>query len=194
MAGRVLRTYPGKGDALILDVGGSAELGLATVADLAGFPPGSVTDGENLADAADRIVAEQQDRVAIAAIKAQQIELFRRSDLHWIGWASTWILPAGSDLVMAVVPASADDWNVWRLPKGSTPVLESGHSMPLDWAQGVAEEVARARGGVLSAADAGWRSARPTDPQTRLIESLGYAAAGLDRGRRRRPDHRPLRL
>lgn len=182
MAGRVLRTYPGKADALILDVAGSAGLGLATVADLAGFPSGSVGDGENLTDAAARIVAEAEDRAAVAAIQAQQVELFRKSDLRWLGCGDTWILPAGRDLVMAVTPGPAGEWDVWRLPKGAAPVLESGRPMPLEWAQGVAEEVARARGGVLSAADAGWRSLPPSPPQARLLRSLRYDTAGLDRG------------
>lgn len=183
MAGRILRTHPGKEDALIIDVAGAAPMGLATVADLAGLPAGAVTDGETLTDAAGRILAEQKNRQAIAAIQAQQIELFRRSDLRWISSADTWLLPAGTNLTMALVPAGDPGlWNVYQLPRGAPPIVESARPMPLEWARGVGEEIARANGGVLSRADAAWRSRDATPQQARLLASLGYDVRGLDRG------------
>lgn len=176
MAGRVLRTHPGKADALILDVGGAASLGLATVADLAGLPGGSVGDGETLRAAAGRILAEQENQAAVAALRAQEIELFRRSDLRWLEAGSTWVLPAGSDVTMALVPAGESAWNVYRLPRHGVPVLDSGRPMPMEWARGVAEEIARANGGVLSAADARWRTRPATPQQAQFLDRIGHGA------------------
>lgn len=207
MAGRVLRPFIGtvgghpynKEDALILDVAGSAEeLGLATIADLAGLPPGSVKPGRSLLDSAENQEAEErrtaeeqaqseQRRAAVAAARTRQIELLRRSELRWIGVdEDSWVLPAGPDQVMILTArpgADADEWDVWRCPKGGTPRLESGRPLALDWARGVGEEIARAQGGVLSHANAAWRE-RPASPaQRNALRGMGQAAKpGLTRG------------
>jgi hypothetical protein len=175
MAGRVLRPFVGKDDALILDVAGTADLGLATIADLAGLPPGSVKKGQSLLDAAEEEQAAVQKRkIAVAAARTRQVELLRRSDLHWIETDGAWVLPAGPGQTMILVPAADDLWAVWRSSKNQPPVLESGKSLTLDWARGVGEEVARAQGGVLSRSDAQWRSKPPSEAQIGALERMGY--------------------
>ncbi len=186
MAGRILRPHPGKEDALILDLAGAADLGLATVADLAGLPPGAVRDGESLQDAADRQLREQQDRRVVAALYAQQVELFRKSRLRWLELENDlgWALAAGRETIL-LVPAGADQWNVYRTAYRMAPVRESERPVPLNWAMGVGEEIARQVAPVLAKAGASWRSRPRTDPQRRALWAIGIrgrAADNLTRG------------
>lgn len=197
MAGRVLRPFIGtlggkpyaKEDALILDCAGSAEqLGLATVADLAGLPPGSVKEGKSLLDAADEAAQVERLRNSVALAKTKQVELLRRSDLRWLDADGAWVLPVSGDQVMILVPlpgdGTQDEWHVWRSWKGGDPVMESGKPLTLDWARGVGEEIARARGSVLSNANADWRKRPVSDGQRAALVRLGYGdkLAGLTRG------------
>lgn len=189
MAGRVLRPFVGKDDALILDVAGSSDLGLATVADLAGLPPGSVKKGQSLLDAAEEQTATEQRKIAVAVQRTRQVELLRRSELRWLDVEGAWVLPAGADQVMILMPAegdgTADAWEVWRQSeKGRALYRESGKPLTLDWARGVGEEIARAQGGVLSRADAGWRNRPPSEAQVSALERMGYAGklGGINRG------------
>jgi hypothetical protein len=194
MAGRVLRPFIGtldgrpytKDGALILDLAGSAESGLATIADLAGMPPGSVKKGKSLLDAAEEQAAFEKQKMAVAAARTRQIELLRRSELRWLEVEGAWVLPAGPDQVMILVPADDGDgtWDVWRSAKGRALYQESGKPLALDWARGVGEEIARAQGGVLSRSDAAWRNRPPSESQVSALERMGYAGklAGITRG------------
>jgi len=188
MAGRILRPFVGKDDALLLDLTDSAQLGLATIATLAGLPPGSVKKGQSLLDAAEEQAGTEKRKIAVAAARTRHVDLLRRSDLHWLEAEGSWVLPAGADQTMVLIPVPGDglddSWNVWRCIKGRTPLMESGKPLTLDWARGVGEEVARAHGGVLSQAKAAWRDRPPTPAQTGALERMGYAdkLAGLTRG------------
>jgi superfamily II DNA or RNA helicase len=188
MAGRILRPFVGKDDALLLDLTDSAQLGLATIATLAGLPPGSVKKGQSLLDAAEEQSGTEKRKIAVAAARTRHVDLLRRSDLHWLEAEGSWVLPAGADQTMVLIPAPGDgledSWNVWRFGKDHAPLLESGKPLTLDWARGVGEEVARANGGVLSQAKAAWRDKPPSPAQAGALERMGYAdkLAGLTRG------------
>jgi superfamily II DNA or RNA helicase len=189
MAGRVLRPFVGKEDALILDMCGSADqLGLATIADLAGMAPGSVKNGKSLLDAADDAAAADMQRHAVGAAQTKQVELLRRSGLRWLDVSGAWVLPVGSDQTMILTrlpgDGTEDAWDVYRCQKGASPLLESGKPLSLDWARGVGEEVARAHGSTLSQADAPWRKRPVSDAQRGALERMGYAdrLSGLTRG------------
>jgi superfamily II DNA or RNA helicase len=188
MAGRILRPYLGsdlvKEDALILDVAGSTALGLATIADLAGMKPGSVKPGQSLLEADEDQAVMEKRRQVVAAARTRHVDLLRRSDLRWLEADGAWVLPAGSDQTMILIPASDEEWNVWRSAKGRGLVLESGKPLTLDWARGVGEEVARAQGGALSRSDAGWRDKPPSPAQLGALERMGYGdrLPGITRG------------
>jgi ATP-dependent helicase IRC3 len=184
MAGRVLRPFMGKDDALILDVAGASELGLATIADLAGLPPRTVRAGQSLMEASDEQETITKRRAVVAATRTRHVELLRRSDLRWLPAEDGWVLPAGPDQAMIIVPVDDELWNVWRSPKHGSPVLESGKPLTLDWARGVGEEVARAQGGILAKADAAWRKRPPSDPQLAQLRRIGYGdrLEGINRG------------
>lgn len=186
MAGRVLRPFMGKEDALILDLAGSAaDHGLATIADLAGMKPGAVKKSQSILEAAEEQAQAEQQRVVVAARRTEQINLLRRSGLRWLEVEGGWVLPAGGDQVMILVPAAGgEEWDVWRSARGAALYKESGKPLALDWARGVGEEVARAQGGKLSQADAAWRNRGASEAQRSTLARLGYAdrLSGITRG------------
>ena len=187
MVGRILRPFPGKEDALLLDITGASEHGLATIATLAELTPGSVRKNQSLLDAAEEQAGIEQARIAVAAARTRQVELLRRSELRWLSVGDAWVLPTGAGQVMILVPASppanGDAWDVWRCPASCAPLLESGRPLTLEWARGVGEEVARAHGSVLSQADAAWRDRPPSRAQLGALASMRYTGkSGLTRG------------
>ncbi|PRX90849.1 DEAD/DEAH box helicase [Allonocardiopsis opalescens] len=175
MVGRALRPHPGKDDALVLDVAGASAAGLATIADLAGLPPKAVKPGEKLTEAAERAVAEGTAPPAVAAaVRAKSVDLFKASDLRWLPVLDCWMLPAGRDTTILLMPADGDLWNVWECTRTARPKIVSP-GLALEWARGVGEEVARAKGGVLSRADARWRARPPSPAQLQALQRMGYA-------------------
>lgn len=179
MVGRALRPHPpsGKTDALVLDLAGASAAGLATLADLAGLPPGSVEDGKSLTEAVEEIEDEnaaiERKRAVVRSMKAEIVDLFRRSNLRWLQLGDAHILPAGKNISVYLIPVGdpADDrWQVWEHRKGQHPTRTyDGLSGSL--AFGVGEEVARSGGGVLSRADARWRDQAPTEAQLRALRN-----------------------
>ena len=93
MVGRVLRPYPGKADALVLDVVGvTATHALRSIADLSKSKV-EIRDDESLAEAVARQLAEEEaeragkpaDAVrAAGALAAVEVDLFHRSTSVWL--------------------------------------------------------------------------------------------------------------
>lgn len=96
MVGRVLRPFPGKEDALVLDVVGIAgRHQLRTLKDLTTVP---VNEGESIVEAQERIAAEREEAVAgekLAGVrKAKVVELFAASHSVWLQTkGGTWFIP-----------------------------------------------------------------------------------------------------
>jgi superfamily II DNA or RNA helicase len=176
MAGRALRLHPGKDDALILDLFAPPDAGLATIADLAGLDPEQapkVKPGETLVQALIREEAETEafgrHRVA-TNLTVKQLNLFARSGLRWVPAGSGFTLPCGQRSLL-LVPAGDDRYQVVEsLRGGETRTISE--SQPLEWAQGIGEEYARAHGGVIARADAKWRTREVTDEQVTRLKKL----------------------
>lgn len=172
MVGRALRPYPGKENALVLDVAGASSVGLATIADLAGLPPGEVGDGETLTEAYERIERAKRGP-ALRSISARQVDLFKRSALRWLIIDTAFILPAGKSSTIYLIPAGGNLWDVYRHPRNGSAVREHTQ-LSFDLAMGVGEEIARANGGTLSLSDARWRERAPSDAQKGALVRMGY--------------------
>lgn len=89
MVGRILRTHPGKVDALVLDVVGvTAFHSLVGLADLS---PDVVKpcDGESLMEARERVAREAREargrggNIPLENMTARQVDLFQRSECAW---------------------------------------------------------------------------------------------------------------
>lgn len=101
MVGRVLRIFPGKDKALVLDVAGvSADHQLATLADLSSKRINEVEPGESLREAAAREARARNPKLAGYVIKTEEVNLFGRSRSAWLQThGGIWFIPAGDKVV-----------------------------------------------------------------------------------------------
>lgn len=164
--GRGTRIYPGKQDCLILDVvGATGEHKLVTATEL--FDLGGKPAGLSVREA-ERWVGEQAARrqpgdggVDLApdgTVVITPAALFGDRDLHWTQTRQgMWALSIGGGVILRLQPDGQGTWDVAQVPaRGETLLLHRG--LPLDYAMGVAEDVARSCGALsLLKPDAPWR-------------------------------------
>lgn len=178
MVGRALRKHPSKTDALVVDVAGAADLGLATIATLAGLPPGRVKSGEPLTEAAERI-ADEDKNPSYRPAKTRVVDLFARSRMRWLDVAGSYVLPVGTERTFMLVrePGEVESWAVYVRTNATRKVERTYGGLSLDYAMGVGEELARAEGGAISKAKASWRDRPSTPAQRSALTRAGY---GID--------------
>jgi superfamily II DNA or RNA helicase len=195
MVGRVLRPYPGKDDALVLDVAGASEMHqLATLADLSSRRLDEVAEGESLTAAVRREREAGNPRLADYVVDSYEVDLFRRSEALWLQTkAGVWFTtardnsvedPNARDQIYFLWPGSEPDlYRVGKRPthvKGGTWIAED---VPFNVAQEWAEQAAleddaanKADGGPsLALKNASWRKGRTpaTDDQKTKLTCLG---------------------
>lgn len=190
MVGRVLRPWPGKSEALVLDIVGAAAHKLRTLVDLDPGTVKQVRDGETLAEATMR-EAEEGDRIVKGGslafdLKFREVNSFGASDYAWGRTrAGVMYIQCGEHYV-ALWPTYGQPglWDVWAVPRSryergiETPykALDIGSAMA--WGEAVAEDYATSFGVSKSAA---WRR-KPVGPTQRaLAERLGVAVGPKDR-------------
>lgn len=179
MVGRVLRPYPGKSEALVLDItGATTDHKLATLADLTSGRVTQVRDGESLAEAVERTAKE--DAGAVWALEMtrsiQDVDLFRRSASLWLQTdAGCWFVPTGKGFVFLWPDGHDTDlyWVGWRNASGSGGSWVQHGGLELEDAMAVAEEAVQRDPG-FSKRTASWRSGRKpaTDAQRDMARRL----------------------
>lgn len=176
MVGRVLRPYPGKEDALVLDVAGASEMHqLATLADLSTRRLETVRKGESLTEAVRRERAAGNPALADYVVDSYEVDLFRRSEALWLQTkAGVWFTTT-KDRLYFLWPGSEPD--LYKV--GKRPIRGAGggwiaEDVPFNVAQEWAEQAAleddaanKAAGGAsLALKNASWRKGRtPASPQ-----------------------------
>lgn len=197
MAGRVLRPWPGKSDALILDVAGvSTRHDLLSVADLAedDTHEASVADGQApdlMAIGSDQTRRELTDADQVTVT---EVDLFGRSVSAWSRTdGGTWFVPTRAGYVF--LRPDGEDWMIGktadqyrmkgsasdRTGVGGTPAGQSwgwfARVPDLGYAMATAEGVALALDPSIASRRASWRS-RPASPaQRELAGRLGATLA-----------------
>jgi superfamily II DNA or RNA helicase len=179
MVGRSLRLFPGKTDALIIDlVGSTTRHDLVTSATLLGLDP--KPRGLSLMQAAtERSAFGQEVRDELGELVTVKVELFRKL---------TWVQLAGGRWTLSVpdgridLAGSESGWNVVRYPKGQPRKLLA-EGVTLAWAQGIAEEEVRSEGAEwLTDPGAPWRK-RPAKPkQVAILQRKGLWVEGMTAG------------
>ncbi|WP_239404497.1 DEAD/DEAH box helicase [Frankia sp. Cj3] len=179
MAGRVLRPYPGKTGALLIDlVGVTADKKLCTLLDLASgqLPERStkdaLEDGETLTDAVERITK-------LALGPAKHVDLFGASASVWLQTKKGhWFIPAAGGYV-AIYSKGEQHAVALFPPGGDKPRFSSSAVSDLTLAMALGEERAhqadRESGKKFSTTsrDARWRSKRQlTDGQIATCERM----------------------
>jgi len=141
MVGRVLRPWPGKQDALVLDVAGTGGR-LSTLIDLAPGEVDTVHSGESLAQAAIRYETEQDtiyEAGSLAfALKHRDMDMFASSSKAWLRTdAGVLFIPVGHGFVFLWADGNGR-WDVCAAPaRGKWRRLH--RSLPLGTAQAWAE-------------------------------------------------------
>lgn len=184
MVGRVLRTFPGKRDALVLSVGGTGGR-LRTLIDL---EPGSVKNvrpGEALTDAVVR-EAEEDNRIIPAsspafALRHRDTDMFAASGAVWLRTEGGVMFIPVTDGQIFLWPGQGGTWEVRHAPRDARkwPKLHGG--MPLEmamaWGETEAEDRDHGAGSARSVSGraASWRKRKspPSPAQLSAARSWG---------------------
>lgn len=186
MVGRVLRTWPGKSEALVLDVSGS-DAGISTLVDLAPGQIKEVAESESLAEAAIReeetaghVIPSKYGTVAFE-LKHRDMDLFKGSSHAWLRtYGGAMFLAAGNAGQIVLWPdKGAGTWTVAYAPGSPGLKWERLHTgLALSMAQAWAESEVESRTGHLAYGverDARWRANKASDGQVRNARSMGLA-------------------
>lgn len=162
MAGRALRLFDGKKDALILDVmGASTRHKLASIVDLTGREVVMQDEEQTLREAVREAEQKAQRRLDLSRIQVEEIDLFHGSSVRWLKTESgVWFIPVTDAAYVFLIrnPAERTYWlrrfdfnNGLVAPKNDVP-------LPLSAAKAWLEQQARAMGSRwLASRSAPWR-------------------------------------
>lgn len=165
MVGRVLRPFPGKDDALVLDLtGASTRHKLASIVDLTGRQIPQPQEGESLAEAEARGAGTPVQHPA-GALGWVDVNLFGTSASAWLRTrGGAWFIPAGTAYYLLAPGVEPETLRVWRWTKAEKfQAAPNARDLPLEYAMRWAELYADRRARPISHRDAGWRS-RPASP------------------------------
>lgn len=190
MVGRVLRPFPGKTDALVLDVTGSGGMKLKTLIDLEPGAVKSLRDGESLEEAVEREQEEYREEQkeagkkgffskTSARLELSDVDMFAASDKHWLRTEKgVLFISAGPGEVFLWPSAShgAGYWDVCFSPKqGKWRRKREGLTLDMAMAWGEADAEDHAEFSVKSSA--AWRRTKPSPAQLGLGKALGILGA-----------------
>jgi superfamily II DNA or RNA helicase len=195
MVGRVLRPWPGKKDALVLDVVGmSGHHKLATLIDLA---PGKVTTvrpDQTLAEAVEEAelaaLADEEEREEYARqsrLTAKDVDLFAQSRSVWLrSRAGVWFIPTREGEFFLWPSTEPGLWDVCQAPMdGYRPLpwerLHAGLGLDLamSWAQTEAEEADHS----IASRTSSWRKkgGKASDAQKAMLQRYKeFVPSGVD--------------
>lgn len=187
MVGRVLRPYPGKRDALVLNVAGTGKR-ICTLIDLA---PGSVRDvkeGELITDAVVREAEEGNRKVPAGSLafelKFRDMDAFAASSAAWLRTpAGVLFIECGeSKVFLWPTPGVRGQWDVCVATPG-VPWKRTGHQgMDIGTAMAWGEAVAEDYGDFSVQRSARWRKDKPSDAQKAKAERYGIETRGMRKG------------
>jgi len=175
MIGRVLRPFPGKGDALVLDVVGiSGRHKLRSLTDLSLT---EVKDGESLREARARLDVELFERDEVERARpvgqrlATDVELFASSHSVWLQTkGGLYFIPVKTGTVL-IYENPAGQWSVGtKLNKEGGKWLASG--LTFEYAMAHGEQLASDIDPSVSSKSSSWRRTKPSDAQLALAIKL----------------------
>jgi superfamily II DNA or RNA helicase len=193
MVGRLLRPWPGKSDALLLDcVGSTAEVTLRTAVDLSCSR--ETGDGDLEPDYLPEVDLDDEgekdgapERTAVLARRDRPVDLFAGTNVTWLTDPhGVPFVPCG-DVLVFLVEDGVESWAVgeaWkRLGPDGRPVggfvargLSSEDAIEL------AADHAETRGAGLARKGSSWRRGAPSEAQVMMARGMGIAVEGLNRG------------
>jgi superfamily II DNA or RNA helicase len=170
MAGRALRLFEGKTDALILDVmGASTRHKLASIVDLTDRAIEPPADGQLLAEA-----AEEQERRGLEVVDVawEDVDLFHASTVRWLKtYGGSWFIPTDGTYYYLVRGQRTGFYRLrsWCKQTGEhRDAPAPNDEAPLEYSMVRAEAFARRRAAPLTHKSALWRSREPSAKQLAL--------------------------
>ena len=191
MVGRVLRTWPGKSDALVLDVvGASAMNKLSTIVDLDPALVRDVQDGESLREAAER-EEEAAESAGVNVVpgsvtfelSSREADLFAGSEHAWsVTPRGVMFIECGGTRVF-LWPAQEGGFTVCTVEEGG-PWVRTEHrgldlGMAMAWGETVADD-AKSTFGIRR--NAPWRSKPVSERQAEVVRRMGLDPTGMRAG------------
>lgn len=186
LVGRVLRPFPGKTDALILDMVGASANKLITLIDLEPglFPKAKpcttcrrlpcVCPCEGCGGPRPCQTCREEQPELVLSGTGKAVELFAASRSAWLStYGGVMFIPAG-DSSIVLWPDKEGTWAVTEAPrKGAGVWLHRG--LPMEAAMGWAETEAEDRGEFIALRGASWRKrkAPATEAQLRMAVGIG---------------------
>lgn len=187
MVGRVLRTWPGKKEALVLDLVGASAHGLRTLIDLEPEAVKTLRDGESLAEAIVREAEEGDRKVPAGSVafemRARDVDSFAGSAVAWNQTPKgVMYVRCGEGTYVLLWPTEppCELWDVVVAKEGERWVrtsytgLSIGEAMA--WGEAVAEDHSTSFG---IGRGAPWRKGKPSEKQLALAANLGVQHAHL---------------
>jgi ATP-dependent helicase IRC3 len=202
--GRGTRLYPGKERCLVLDLVGSAtRMDLVTVASLFDVTPEAAERG--IARAVSEKAHAAAEEAAAAEVQAGRlvtvdVDIFKARDFAWVLADSPagqrFVLSLGHEGNLVLQPGpEADTWEVYQVrrqnvaepgakwPKWAEDRRKLYTGLPLDYAQGAAEDYMRKVGAVaLNNRDAAWRKLPASEAQRKALMRTKRWREGMTKG------------
>lgn len=188
MVGRVLRPYPGKTEALILDLVGASANRISTLVDLAPGDVVSMRDGESLAEAVVREAEEANQKVPAGSLafelRVRDVDAFAASSHVWGRTRAGVLFISCGDTYVFLWPSRdvPGAWDVCVAKKGEkwqrTPYVGLSIGEAMAWGEAVSEDWAD----FSVQRSARWRQERPGDRQVNYARLLGIDPAGMRKG------------
>lgn len=186
MVGRVLRPFPGKDRALVLDVvGASEDHRLATIVDLTTRRIEEIKEGESLREAVERERKRKNPKFTNYVLDVEEFDLFHRSRAAWLQtYGGVWFLPVMNAAVF-IWPGSDDRYRVGIRPTGRPGGRflreDLGLDAALSWGEQTADQYATAfvesypgeRKDFDRSSRASWRRQPATGAQIREANRIG---------------------
>ncbi|WP_329292896.1 DEAD/DEAH box helicase [Streptomyces pseudovenezuelae] len=163
MAGRALRLFKGKKDALILDVmGASTRHKLASIVDLTGREAVMADEDQTLREAVREAEEKAKRVIDLSRVQVEEIDLFHSSSVRWLKTDSgVWFIPVADALYVFLVRNPVDRTYWLRRFDIDNGIVGPKHDVPLPLADAKAwlEQQARAMGSRwLATRSAPWRN------------------------------------
>lgn len=173
MAGRALRLFQGKKDALILDVmGASTRHKLASIVDLTGRNVVVSDEDQTLREAAvetEEKAKAKRRALEVARFQVEEFDLFHSSTTRWLKTDSgVWFIPVGDDVYVFLIrnPVDRTYWMRRFTPQHGIVGPKQDVPLPLADAKAWMERQAKAMGSRwLATRLAPWRSRPASDKQ-----------------------------
>lgn len=185
--GRGTRLFPGKTDCIVLDFTDSRH-DVCSLPTLVGKVL-TLKQGQSVREAIAEAIKEKREWALPPAgpvkIMTQEIDLLGRSQFRWFQAGKQWRLPVAPGLYVVLSP-EGEKYRVILAGKGKDGENINQHlhpvALPVGYAQGVAEDYARANARIFASKNATWRRQPPSEKQVELAKRLGLCIDGMSKG------------